>query len=279
MLERKVTMSGVVSPVVTDSSAVVTPRVPIDAETCPAMRQSWRVSSTLEVLPLVPVTATIVPGKGAKNLAARLAKARRGSSAAIRAAPSTGTSGRVTTATAPAPTASGMKSSPLNRVPRKAPNTVPGATLRWSIAKPVTRESDSPPARSRRRIGSMLFFAVDVGEHLGHVGVASGIGRHAQHGADSGDDARHHRRDVPRRSVESIGLGQALGVVEHGDHHITRLVHREHAGEGGNDGGTGIVPARELFGGAGLAADPIAGGVGLLSGAVGDDQPEKRAHA
>ena len=55
-------MSGVVSPVVTWSSAVVTPSVPIDAERCPAIRHIWRVISTVEVLPLVPVTATIVSG-------------------------------------------------------------------------------------------------------------------------------------------------------------------------------------------------------------------------
>ena len=62
MLLRKVTMSGVVSPVFTWSSDVVTPSVPIDAERCPAMRHSWRVISTVEVLPLVPVTATTVSG-------------------------------------------------------------------------------------------------------------------------------------------------------------------------------------------------------------------------
>ena len=55
-------MSGVVRPVFTWSSDVVTPSVPIDAERCPAMRQSWRVISTVEVLPFVPVTATTVSG-------------------------------------------------------------------------------------------------------------------------------------------------------------------------------------------------------------------------
>ena len=40
----------------------VTPNVPIDAERCPAIRHSCRVSSTVEVLPLVPVTATMVSG-------------------------------------------------------------------------------------------------------------------------------------------------------------------------------------------------------------------------
>ncbi len=55
-------MSGVVSPVFTWSSDVVTPSVPIDAERWPAIRHSWRVISTVEVLPLVPVTATTVSG-------------------------------------------------------------------------------------------------------------------------------------------------------------------------------------------------------------------------
>ena len=81
MLERKVTMSGVVSPVVTCSSEVVTPSVPMLADGWPAIRQSWRTSSTFEVLPLVPVTATIVSGKGWKNFAASRANARRGSAA------------------------------------------------------------------------------------------------------------------------------------------------------------------------------------------------------
>ena len=83
MLARKVTMSGVVSPVETEPSAVVTPRVPIEAARCPAMRQIWRTISTVEVLPLVPVTATTHSGTGVKKAAARRAKAWRGSSAAM----------------------------------------------------------------------------------------------------------------------------------------------------------------------------------------------------
>src|SRR3954470_23850767 len=205
MFERKVTMSGVVSPVVTWSSAVVTPSVTIEAAGCPDIRHSWRVSSTFEVLPLVPVTATIVCGKGWKNLAASCAKARRGSSAAIWGAPSTRASGRATTATAPAPTAAGMKSSPLSIVPRNAPNTVPGAILRWSIAKPVTRESESIPARSRRRIVSMLLFAMNVGQDLGHIGVAGRVRGDPEQSADSGDDARDDGRHVPSGGVEAVG--------------------------------------------------------------------------
>ena len=109
------------------------------------MRQSWRVISTVEVLPLVPVTATAVAGKGAKNAAASRAKVARGSSEAMWTAPSTCTPGRATTATAPLRTASAMKSSPFTRAPWNAPKIVPGATLRWSIAKPDTRASPPSP--------------------------------------------------------------------------------------------------------------------------------------
>ncbi len=130
MFARKVTISGVVSPVATLPSGVVTPSVPIEAALCPAIRHSWRTSSTVEVLPLVPVTATTSCGNGAKNFAASRANALRGSPSAMCAAPVTRASGRATTATAPAETASSMKLSPSNRAPLNAPNTVPGATLR-----------------------------------------------------------------------------------------------------------------------------------------------------
>ena len=76
-------MSGVVNPVETLSSDVVTPSVPIEAARCPAMRQICRVISTVEVLPLVPVTATSVAGTGVKNCAASWAKTCRGLSAAM----------------------------------------------------------------------------------------------------------------------------------------------------------------------------------------------------
>ena len=57
-------MSGVVSPVETVSSGVVTPSVPMLAARSPPIRHSWRVISTQLVLPLVPVTATIWAGTG-----------------------------------------------------------------------------------------------------------------------------------------------------------------------------------------------------------------------
>src|ERR1044072_6220082 len=63
------------------------------AEGWPAIRQSGRVNSTVEVLPLVPVTAAIVSGKGWKNFAAIRANLRRGSAAAEGTAPSRGAAG------------------------------------------------------------------------------------------------------------------------------------------------------------------------------------------
>src|SRR3954447_12015687 len=101
MLLRNVTMSGVVRPVLTWSAEVVTPRVPIDAERRPVMRQICRVISTVEVLPLVPVTATTVSGYGTKYLPARAANRRRGGGSARCGARPTFASGRATTATAP----------------------------------------------------------------------------------------------------------------------------------------------------------------------------------
>ena len=51
-------------------------------------------------------------------------------------------------AAAPAATAAGMNCSPLTVSPSNAPNTLPGATLRLSMANPVT-SIDSPPAIAR----------------------------------------------------------------------------------------------------------------------------------
>jgi hypothetical protein len=110
------------------------------------MRHSWRVISTVEVLPLVPVTATQVAGNLWKKRAAICAKARRGLASAMWTAPATCASGRATIAMAPASIAAAIKSSPLNFSPTKAPKIVPGATLRWSIARPVT--TGSAPCRS-----------------------------------------------------------------------------------------------------------------------------------
>ena len=57
-----------------------TPVVPMEAAAYPACSQIWRVKAATEVLPLVPVTATIVSGCSGKKRAAASANASRGSS-------------------------------------------------------------------------------------------------------------------------------------------------------------------------------------------------------
>jgi hypothetical protein len=153
MLERKVTMSGVVRPVVTWSSAVVTPSVPIARRAVAGHPPELARQLDVEVLPLVPVTATIVWGKGAKNLAASSAKAG--------AAPRRRYEPRLRPRLGPRTTATAPRRPPPDEIlaveqrALEGAEHVPGATLRWSMAKPVT-ESVDPAARSRRRIGSML---------------------------------------------------------------------------------------------------------------------------
>ena len=172
-------MSGVVRPVVTWSSAVVTPSVPMLAGVMP--RHPPELAGQLDGRGLAVGAGDRddrlgkgreefggEPGEGAPRLVG--GDVDRALDLGLRAA--------TTTATAPATTASGMKSSPLNRAPRNAPNTVPGATLRWSIAKPVTgavsplpvsapsfisRCRGSPAATQRHQIGD-----VDVAARVGH---------------------------------------------------------------------------------------------------------------
>ncbi len=54
-----------------------TPTVPMLAACNPSALQIWRVKAATEVLPLVPVTAAMVPGWRGKNFAAATASARR----------------------------------------------------------------------------------------------------------------------------------------------------------------------------------------------------------
>src|SRR6185436_1953048 len=186
-------------------------------------------------------------------------------------------SGRATTATAPRVTASGMKSSPSNTAPLNAPKTLPGATLRWSMAKPVTSASLSTPESSRRPT-NLVFRFVEEGQHLGHVRLAPFVRTDAEHRRDSADRAADHRRDVPAGGVEAVGVGSGLGVVEHGDDHIARFVHRENAGERRYHLRRGIMAADQFLRGAGLAAGAVAGSVGLLAGALSHYQAKQCPH-
>ena len=124
-------MSGVVSPVVTWSSAVVTPSVPIEAERCPAMRHSWRDHFDRRGLAVGAGDGDDRLGKGREKLrrelgeqAARLGIGEMGSALDLRLGPG-----------------NDRDRAALDRrgdeilaveaaLPRKAPNTLPCATLR-----------------------------------------------------------------------------------------------------------------------------------------------------
>ena len=142
-------MSGVVSPVLTWSSAVVTPSVPIDAERCPAMRHNLPRHLDRRGLAVGPGhrddSLRIGPVKIAPPVAA---KRRRGSASAI------------------CDSALDHRLGPRHHRHRAVRNRLwdealrrrtarrerrrrhcPCATLRWSIAKPVT---STHRCRSRR---------------------------------------------------------------------------------------------------------------------------------
>ncbi len=279
-------MSGVVSPVETLSSGVVTPSVPIEAARSPAMRQICRVISTVEVLPLVPVTATTVSGTGGRTARRARAKARRGSGVgdmgrAVRPWPRAGRRRRSRRRS----TAAGMKSSPLNSAPLKAPNTVPGATLRWSIAKPVTWASDAARRIEPRRGGeraelhSVPPAVADQRREVREVDVAAVVGHDSEHRSDPRDHPPDDRRRVPRGGALVRGGGVRLGIVEHGDDHVARLVHREGRGESRHQRVMVIAAGIGLFGTAGLAADTVARRVGLAPRAVDHDHSQQLADA
>ena len=171
-----------------------------------------------------------------------------------------------TTATAPLASAASMKSSPLKRLPRNAPKTLPRTTLRWSMAKPVTAESLSMPGEVAQTHADH-FFSRTKGSTSAMLGSRLLVGPNAEHRRDPADRLRHHGRDIPAGVAEAKSLGGRLGFVEHDDDHIARLVHRENTGE--------VVITRwwntaadDLVGGAGLAADAIAWRVGLAAGAL-----------
>ena len=112
--------------------------VPMLAARCPSALQIWRVKAATDVLPLVPVTAAMVPGWRGKNAAAASASARRAFFTVTKATVSGRPSRRCSaaTATAPAATACLAKWAPSALAPAMATNRSPGLTLRLSEAMP-----------------------------------------------------------------------------------------------------------------------------------------------
>ncbi len=136
------TGSGVVSAPARQYPGAAMPSVPRLAAGRPSRRHIWRMKSTTEVLPLVPVTAATLAGCAPKNRAASRANSRRGVSSRMTCTPA----GRGPVAVpvgaiiafAPRASASWMKARPSARAPGAAMNKYPGRTARESAVRPQT---------------------------------------------------------------------------------------------------------------------------------------------
>ena len=118
----------------------IIPIVPILAAGSPKASQIWRQKTEVEVLPFVPVTATIFSGCLGKKAFTISVKASLGSSAIKTQKPS-GKSGSfllflISTATAPFSSARGIKSSPFAATPFNAANKKPALTALESSVAP-----------------------------------------------------------------------------------------------------------------------------------------------
>ena len=189
-------MSGVVSPVVTCSSLVVTPSVPMLADGCPAIRQSCRVSSTVEVLPLVPVTATSVSGNGAKKLRGEpgeFAVAAR--PPAMWTAPSTFASGRATTAIAPGRHRVGDEILAVETRARESPEHRAGRDL--AMIDGEAGDALLLVTAGQRAEAHQSLRAGDQRPDRRRVDVAAGVGDDAEQRADARDHPADDRRRGP----------------------------------------------------------------------------------
>src|SRR6186713_2129908 len=97
------------------------------------------------------------------------------------------------------------------------------------MAKPVTSESLWMPASSPRFTG--LFLLVNERQDLVHVRLDFLVRPDVQHRRNPADYRLHHRRRIPACRVEAERLRNLLWLVEHDDHYIARLFHREHRRE------------------------------------------------
>ncbi len=123
--------------------------------------QIWRVKAATEVLPLVPVTATICSGWRGKNLAAASASARRASPTLTKATlVGSGVAGTrsAMTATAPPAIAGATKCIPSSLLPAMATNRSPGLTVRLSAVIPSTSSEAKRASLSASTVSRLASF-------------------------------------------------------------------------------------------------------------------------
>ena len=159
--------------------------------------------------------------------------------------------------------------------------------------------------RSRRHL-AMIDGEAGDGRFLGASGQRAELHSGS---AESSPGAGHIRGNHSETSMARVGLGSTpsiapvremtrlttgaavqaavvwppdLGVsdrrIEHRNHHIARRVHRESRGERRYVRPFRISARSCNFGGAGLAADPVAGRFALAPGAAQHDQPQQLPH-
>src|SRR6266542_4943231 len=177
-------------------------------------------------------------------------------------------------ATAPFATASAAKARPSCCAPRSAANRKPGLTWRESAVRPTIWGSANggalmAPGRaggsvsvagliSSVRFNPLSLHALDR-QRPGDRGRCLVDGRHAQYRRDPLDDAAGGRCHGPSGGRETMALLGAVRLVDQGQDGVTRLVHRKRADKRRQQLLFQITATRVLLGGAGLAADHVAG--------------------
>src|SRR5690606_1307949 len=131
-----------------------------------------------------------------------------------------------------------MKLRPSAFVPGSAANRKPRSTARESAVMPRISTSDasrlttvvSPARRSFKR--TRLLRRVYRDQQIVHgLGRIDGQRRHPPQRGHALDDAPHGGRCDPAAGRIAEGLGVRLRLVAHDEHHVARIVHREHADE------------------------------------------------
>src|SRR3569833_297045 len=226
--------SGVVSSPGMSPSRVSMPTVPTLAALKPEASQICRTNETIDDLPLVPVTPTIVSGCGANCLAAARAYAARASGTTTTGMPGSVPGLRsVIIALAPLARACAANASPCVWRPGMAKNTSPGLIARLSALTPSTvSRGDLLPApfsssvRANDTGGNSSKALAELRRDKFTIQHRIVVGADAQERGDAGNDAAGRLAGVPAGGVTALPrLG--VRIVDQDHHRIARIVHRQ----------------------------------------------------
>ena len=235
-------MSGVVSPVVTCSSDVVTPSVPMLAEGCPRHPPELPGQLDRRGLAVGAGDRDHVSGKGGKNFAASRANSRLGSAIGdMDRALDLGFGPR----RPPPPRRGDRGGNEVLAVEALAPEGAEDRAGRDLAV--VDREAGDAcglaAAGQRAEVHQCSAWTLSAGHNPGRVDVAAGFGDHAEQGADALMMRPATGAEVIAAVVDAAVGGVGAGRIHHDQHHIARRVHRESRSEAGHVGPT-IIAAR-----------------------------------